>query len=77
VAARIDTGFLDRLLATRPASASATDRLAEVAAVSAALFAAIAPQKNGQNGATKAGNGKRPDNPAWKRAARSEGVRDK
>ena len=77
VAARIDTGFLDRLLATKPAPVSATGRLAEVAAVSAALFAAIAPQKNGRNGATKTGNGKRPDVSSWKRVARSEGVRDK
>jgi acetyl-CoA carboxylase, biotin carboxylase subunit len=71
-AARIDTGFLDRLLAAAPDTA-ASDGLAEVAAVAAALFAATAPQKNGQNGA-RAGAARSTDS-AWKRAARSEGMR--
>jgi acetyl-CoA carboxylase biotin carboxylase subunit len=77
VAARMDTGFLDRLLAIKPSPANGTNQLAEVAAVSAALFTAIAPQKNGQNGGPKSGEGKQPEVSAWKRTARSEGVRNK
>jgi len=77
VAARIDTGFLDRLLATKPSPANGTNEVAEVAAVSAALFTAIAPQKNGQNSGPKSGEGNPPEVSAWKRAARSEGVRSK
>jgi acetyl-CoA carboxylase biotin carboxylase subunit len=77
VTARIDTGFLDRLLATKPSLANGMSKLAEVAAVSAALFTAIAPQKNGQNGGPKNEGGKRPEVSAWKRTARSEGVRNK
>ncbi len=70
VAARIDTGFLDRLLASPPPAAESSNALADVAAVSAALFAATA--------APSAGNGRRSEDPqkasAWKRVARSEGV---
>ena len=73
VSARIDTGFLDRLLAAKP-KLSASNGLSEIAAVSAALFAATAPQRNGQNGA-KPGSGKEADPSAWKRAGRAEGLR--
>ncbi|HMC32632.1 MAG TPA: acetyl-CoA carboxylase biotin carboxylase subunit [Candidatus Angelobacter sp.] len=73
VSARIDTGFLDRLLAAKP-QLSASNGLSEIAAVSAALFAATAPQRNGQNGA-KPGSGKEADPSAWKRAGRAEGLR--
>src|SRR5262249_9771231 len=72
-AARIDTGFLDRLLAAGPEATAAGNGLQEIAALAAALFAATAPQKNGPNGA-RASAGKSPDS-AWKRAARSEGMR--
>jgi acetyl-CoA carboxylase biotin carboxylase subunit len=73
VHARIDTGFLDRLLAT---AASPRDKngLAEIAAVSAALFAATSQLKNGQNGASKPGSEKQSHASMWKRTARSEGV---
>jgi acetyl-CoA carboxylase biotin carboxylase subunit len=77
VAARIDTGFLDRLLAAKSTPTTRTTDLEEIAAVSAALFAAVAPQKNGQNGGAKAGNGKPSDISAWKSTARSEGVRER
>ena len=73
VHARIDTGFLDRLLATA-ATAADKNGLAEIAAVSAALFAATAPTKNGQNGISKAGTERRSDASMWKRTARTEGV---
>jgi acetyl-CoA carboxylase, biotin carboxylase subunit len=74
-AARIDTGFLDRLLAVPPAPGADTDSLTGIAAVSAALFAAITAAKsnNGQNG-QQAENGNRSS--AWKRTARYEGVRN-
>jgi len=74
VNARIDTGFLDRLLATTSVPTSAKNGMAEIAAISAALFAATAPSKNGQNGASKSGAEKRTDASMWKRTARSEGV---
>jgi acetyl-CoA carboxylase biotin carboxylase subunit len=70
VAARIDTGFLDRLLAAPVPAAESADALADVAAISAALFAATS--------APSAANGRPSDDlqkaSAWKRAARSEGV---
>lgn len=73
-AARIDTGFLDQLLASPPAETSASDGLTGIAAVSAALFAATsAPQSNGQNGKA-ATNGNLSS--AWKRAGRAEGIRN-
>jgi acetyl-CoA carboxylase, biotin carboxylase subunit len=73
VNARIDTGFLDRLLATAPAPARAGNGMAEIAAVSAVLFAMAQP-KNGQNGASKPGPGKPSDASMWKRMGRREGV---
>jgi acetyl-CoA carboxylase, biotin carboxylase subunit len=73
-AARIDTGFLDRLLAARPPAASSDNGLSGIAAISAAMFAATSPQKNGQNGA---GHGPQKDaESAWKRAGRSEALRN-
>jgi acetyl-CoA carboxylase biotin carboxylase subunit len=76
IAARIDTGFLDRLLASTASPASDRNELAEIAAVSAALFAATAQSKNGQNGGSLSGNERRTDSSAWKRTARDEGVRN-
>jgi acetyl-CoA carboxylase, biotin carboxylase subunit len=73
VSARIDTGFLDRLLTTA-ASPVAKNGMAEIAAVSAALFAATAQPKNGQNGTSRPGSKERSDVSMWKRTARREGV---
>jgi len=74
-AARIDTGFLDRVLASHAADRDVPDGLEQVAAISAALFAASAPSKNGQNG-----NGRTRNEPHassnWKRAARTEALRE-
>jgi acetyl-CoA carboxylase biotin carboxylase subunit len=75
VAARIDTGFLDRLLAGKLVASDDTNGLAEIAAVSAALFAAMAQQKNGQSSNAASAIEQRADASAWKRTARSEGVR--
>lgn len=77
-AARIDTGFLDRMLAakTAPEDAAhpAADHYSEIAAVAAALFAATGPQKNGQNGNGARSNAeRRTKDSAWKVAGRAEG----
>jgi acetyl-CoA carboxylase, biotin carboxylase subunit len=72
-AARLDTGFLDRLLAARPPGETERNGSLEVAALSAALFAATAgPPANPSNRRRQADQ---PDgSSAWKRAARSEGI---
>lgn len=73
VAARIDTGFLDRLLAVSPANRQ-PDRLSEIAAVAAAIFAATgATVANGRNGEKPAGRTKS-NGSAWQRTARIEGT---
>jgi acetyl-CoA carboxylase, biotin carboxylase subunit len=76
VAGLLDTGFLDRLLAVTAAAKGSGQDLAEIAAVSAALFAATAPQRNGQNGGSAGSGRKTIEDSRWKRTARSEGVRD-
>ncbi|MGC2742055.1 MAG: acetyl-CoA carboxylase biotin carboxylase subunit [Candidatus Angelobacter sp.] len=73
VGARIDTGFLDRLLATA-APAVGKDGLAEIAAVSAALFAATAKSNNGQNGISGTSAQRQAASSLWKRTGRGEGV---
>jgi acetyl-CoA carboxylase biotin carboxylase subunit len=77
VAARIDTGFLDRLLASKkPASTASSNGLSDIAAVSAALFAATAtPPQNGQNGNGKASEKKQASS-NWRRTARAEALRN-
>jgi acetyl-CoA carboxylase, biotin carboxylase subunit len=76
VAARIDTGFLDRMLALRSPQADASiDGFAEMAAVSAALFAALAPSSNGRNG-SGARNEEKKESSNWKRTARAEALRN-
>jgi acetyl-CoA carboxylase biotin carboxylase subunit len=74
VAARIHTGFLDRMLASKAQADAASNGLAEMAAVSAALFAASAPVMNGRNG-NGAANGGRKESSNWKRTARIEALR--
>ena len=74
VAARIHTGFLDRMLGSKPEADAASNGLAEMAAVSAALFAAIAPAVNGRNG-NGATNGDKQESSNWKRTARTEALR--
>ncbi len=78
VAARIDTGFLDRMLAGGQGNPAPVNGLKEIAAVSAALFAAAAAGNNGVQG-----NGKAPaptpktTNSNWSRTARLEALRGK
>jgi acetyl-CoA carboxylase biotin carboxylase subunit len=74
--ARIDTGFLDRLLASDATQSDTTpDSLTAIAALSAALFSATsAPKLNGQSGSPDS-NGRRPVS-QWKHTTRAEGVRN-
>lgn len=72
-AARIDTGYLERLLASLRTPDSAED-LGEVAAVAAALFASgLAASENGPRPKRRQGQDSG-QNSAWHRAARLEGV---
>jgi acetyl-CoA carboxylase biotin carboxylase subunit len=73
VAARIDTGFLDRLLATKAEKPNTSETSAEIAAVAAALFSANATLRNGQANTSSEIN--RPAVSVWKRTGRAEGVR--
>jgi acetyl-CoA carboxylase biotin carboxylase subunit len=75
LAARIDTGFLDRLLTSRNGASKPSAELDEVAAISAALFALTAG-RNGDNGGVKAASPQN-NSPAWKRAARREALRER
>ena len=69
-AGRLDTGFLDRLLA-RPVEASGTDeKAAEVAAIAAGLFAQLEPEVETQNNGAAAA----PDQSVWKSVGRSEAL---
>jgi acetyl-CoA carboxylase biotin carboxylase subunit len=71
-AARIDTGFLDRLLAS-PQLPCHSGPLSEVAAVAAALFAANpAPLSNGAVPSRRQDHGGKTS--AWRRTARMEGI---
>jgi acetyl-CoA carboxylase, biotin carboxylase subunit len=73
-AARIDTGYLDRLLAGNVESVESTEKdkdLETVATIAAAIFESMRPANgNGRNaGANHA------EDSAWKRTARREGLR--
>ena len=71
-AARVDTGYLDRLLKSKPPEAKGTDT--EAAAIAAGLFAILDPAITPADGA--AGNGTpRMTGSSWKRSARSESLR--
>ena len=72
--ARIDTGFLDRMLASEPEPAGPVDGLAQVAAISAALFAAVAPARNGQNGRVRTEH-RNQESSNWKKIGRTEALR--
>jgi acetyl-CoA carboxylase, biotin carboxylase subunit len=70
LAARIDTGFLDRLLCTTPALQT-RDGLTEIAAVAATLFTATGNSTVHVNGS---GRERRTAESSWLKAARREGV---
>ncbi len=91
IAGRLDTGFLDRLLAKGAAGpgAGTVDGLsaAQVAAIAAALFAAAGPSGGGSppravpsvaaNGSGAVASGGPTAAPGWKQAARREALREK
>jgi len=77
IAARIDTGYLDRLLSSRVPEKSVGNGAAseKIAAIAAALMEFKSNGKltdaNGLNRSTESGEGK------WKRIARQEALRDR
>jgi acetyl-CoA carboxylase, biotin carboxylase subunit len=71
LAARLDTGFLDRLLADKPQPDSIDGSLEQIAALAAALFTANTSRSNGNHSK----DAKRDRASAWKSAARAEGLR--
>jgi acetyl-CoA carboxylase biotin carboxylase subunit len=81
IAARIDTGYLDRLLAsgfTAPPPENEPAHVTEVAAVSAALFAATSGAVNGRTGSegSKVERQAKSNGRAnWKKSARMEALR--
>ncbi|HVH87232.1 MAG TPA: acetyl-CoA carboxylase biotin carboxylase subunit [Terriglobales bacterium] len=80
IAARIHTGYLDRLLASRVRTLSAMKGAAEkIAAIAAALLHATGNGKAAsQNGASNAGNSTaKPPNGKWKSLARQEALRER
>jgi acetyl-CoA carboxylase biotin carboxylase subunit len=73
-AGRLDTGFLDRLLA-RPVETAADDKAAEVAAIAAGLFAALEPGATATSNGSGSAVGAEERASAWKKAARDEALR--
>ena len=76
-AGRLDTGYLDRLLKSRPPEAQGGD--ADVAAIAAGIFAVLEPGSgvvgNGNSSVNfRNGSESRPTASGWKRAARVEGL---
>jgi acetyl-CoA carboxylase biotin carboxylase subunit len=80
-AGKLDTGFLDRLLA-QPAE-QADDRHPVIAAIAAGIFATLEPKATlpgGNGGAASAGNNgatAQPELSRWRRAARLEALRER
>jgi acetyl-CoA carboxylase biotin carboxylase subunit len=76
-AARLDTGYLERLLRESPASpvSSNPSNTAEVAAIAAALFVALSPASGGHAVQSSSAEGGRPASGNWKRTALQEGLR--
>ncbi len=78
IAARIDTGYLDRLLASGFKTAAPQNGLVDIAAVSAALFAATSSALTGgtnQSISKTEANPKGHSSANWKRTARTEALR--
>jgi acetyl-CoA carboxylase biotin carboxylase subunit len=77
LAGRLDTGFLDRLLAEGAATEKAPDERAEIAAVAAAIFSVLDPvTPRVANGASVDGAGSmKPPESQWKKAGRVEALR--
>jgi acetyl-CoA carboxylase biotin carboxylase subunit len=65
---KIDTGYLERLLASKPDDSA--KQASEIAAIAVALFAALDPASRLETGGSEAGA----TTSSWKRAARTEGL---
>jgi acetyl-CoA carboxylase biotin carboxylase subunit len=77
-AGKLDTGYLDRLLALSAEAGPRNDEGADIAAIAAGLFAILEPTATTSNGASSNGAGNRLRGDAasgWKRMARAEGLR--
>ena len=77
-AGKLDTGFLDRMLASPPAASP--DRHQLIAAIGAGIFATMEPKATltGPDGSAPAGNGAvRPEISGWRRAGRIEALRER
>jgi acetyl-CoA carboxylase biotin carboxylase subunit len=73
-AGRLDTGYLDRLLAQAPAAAPDDARTAEVAAIAAGVFAVLDPGLEARTDETSSKGGGTGATSNWKRMARQEGL---
>jgi acetyl-CoA carboxylase biotin carboxylase subunit len=65
---KIDTGYLERLLASKPDDSA--KQASEIAAIAVALFAALDPASRLETGGSEAGA----TTSSWKRTARTEGL---
>jgi acetyl-CoA carboxylase, biotin carboxylase subunit len=73
-AGKLDTGFLDRMLARRAETASADGKSAEIAAIAAGLFAVLDPGTVGStNGNSNAADVER-ETSSWRKVARAEAL---
>jgi acetyl-CoA carboxylase, biotin carboxylase subunit len=70
---KLDTGYLDRLLARPVATNSGNAQGEEIAAIAAGIFAVLEPAAPSNNGASSNGAGT-PTTSNWKKAARGEAL---
>lgn len=74
-AARVDTGFLDRLLQNKQAASAADPKATEVAVIAAGIFAALGPAAAGVGEQVAAGSPNNSNSASnWKNAAHKEAV---
>jgi len=73
-AGRLDTGFLDRLLARRVETAAADGEAAEVAAIAAGLFAVLEPVTSAPCNRNASMSSVDQETSEWKKVARSEAL---
>ncbi len=69
---KLDTGYLDRLLARPSQEAPGDERAAEVAAIAAGVFAVLDPATSARNDGTTGTSGEQVSN--WKRTGRQEAL---
>ena len=74
IAGRLDTGYLDRLLAQPDETAPADARAAAVAAIAAGVFAVLDPASAVQSDEASANGAGGTLTSNWKRTARQEGI---